>query len=152
MNEEFMFDADFNNFYEDFVGKNRKNKKADTETKPTSSSTQTAPIPLDWSKGMVVGASSPAKEPVKEPEKKKGGLFSGLGSFLKSETGQSVLGGISRGIENRQGLGGSGGSGGGGGFEDAPNQGQGLSTGAMIGIAVGGLAVVGLAIYLVTKK
>jgi hypothetical protein len=102
---------------------------------------------------MVVGASSPAKEPAKEAEKKKGGFFSGLGGFLKSETGQAVLGGVSRGIENRQGLGGGNqGGGGGGGFEDAPNQAQGLSTGAMIGIAVGGLAVVGLAIYLVTKK
>jgi hypothetical protein len=151
MNEDFMFDADFNNFYDEFVGKNRKNKEKSAPpmlpnpTTPTKSGQVTCGVPPLL--------PCPPQAPAKAPEKKKGGFFSGLGGFLQSETGQAVLGGVSRGIENRQGLGGGNqGGGGGGGFEDAPNQNQGLSTGAMIGIAVGGLAVVGLAIYLVTKK
>ena len=143
MNDEFMLDADFNNFYEDFIGKNKKNKGTD----PAPTPAPTGDNKGFWSQGMVVGESSPAKE----PEKKKGGFFTGLGDFIKSDSGQAVLGGISRGIENQQSGGGVGG-GGGGGFENAPNQPQGLSTGAMIGIAVGGLAVVGLAIYLITKR
>lgn len=142
MNDEFMLDADFNNFYEDFIGKNKKNKGTD----PAQTPAPTGGNKGFWSQGMVVGESSPVKEP-----EKKGGFLAGLGNFIKSDTGQAVLGGISRGIENQQSGGGVGG-GGGGGFENAPNQPQGLSTGAMIGIAVGGLAVVGLAIYLITKR
>jgi hypothetical protein len=146
MNEAFNYDADFNNFYEDFIGKNKKSKK-EPDTTPTMTPAPTGGAKNFWSQGMVVGASSPAKE-----EPKKGGFFSGLGGFIKSDTGQAVLSGISKGIENRQGIGG-GGAGQGGGFEGANQQRpDGLSTGAIIGIAVGGLAVLGLAIYLITKK
>jgi hypothetical protein len=145
MTDAFSYDADFNNFYEDFIGKNKKSKK-EADTTPTMTPTPIGGTKNFWSQGMVVGASSPAQEPPK-----KGGFFAGLGDFIKSDTGQAVLTGVSKGIENQQGIG-SGGSGGGG-FEGANEQKTGgLSTGAIIGIAVGGLAVLGLAIYLVTKK
>jgi hypothetical protein len=137
MNEDFMLDADFNNFYEDFVGKNKKSNPSTPDQSGNKGF---------WSQGMVVGESSPATQ-----QPSKGGFFSGLGEFIKSDTGQAVLGGISKGIENQQG-GSSLGGGGGSGFENAPNQSQGLSTGAMVGIAIGGLAIVGLAIYFITKK
>jgi hypothetical protein len=142
MTDAFSYDADFNNFYEDFIGKNKKSKET-----PAMTPAPTGGNKNFWSQGMVVGESSPVKE-----EPKKGGLLSGLGSFIKSDTGQAVLSGISKGIENQQGIN-SGGAGGGGGFEGANDQKpDGLSTGAIIGISVGGLAVLGLAIYLITKK
>ena len=141
MTDAFSYDADFNNFYEDFIGKNKKSKET-----PAMTPAPTGGNKNFWSQGMVVGASSPVKE---EPPK-KGGFFTGLGEFIKSDTGQAVLSGVSKGIENQQGIN-SGNEG--GGFEGA-NQPRpdGLSTGAIIGISIGGLAVLGLAIYLITKK
>jgi hypothetical protein len=138
MNGNFSFDGetindgDFNNFYAEFVNM--------TEGGIQYSS----PIGTFAPKGE----SSPVVDPKKAP--KKGGLFKGVGDFIKSDTGRAVLTGVSQGLE-AQGVG----SGSGGGTEGAPtntNPQQGMSTGTIIGISIGVLALVGGVIYFVSKK
>ena len=138
MNGNFAFDGetindgDFNNFYAEFVNM-------------TEGGTQyTSPI------GQFIpkGESSPVVDPAKKPA--KGGFFKGLGDFVRSDTGRAVLTGVSQGLE-AQGVG----SGSGGGTEGAPtnpNKQPRMSTGTIIGISIGVLALVGGVIYFVTKK
>ena len=81
----------------------------------------------------------------------KGGLFKGIGDFIKSDTGKAILTGVSQGIETNQGRNTDGS------FEGAPDKTKDdekppMSTGAIIGISVGALAVIGVVIYFVTKK
>lgn len=61
MTEAFNYDADFNNFYEDFIGKNKKSKGT-----PAMTPAPTGGNKGFWSQGMTVGESSPVKE---EPKK-----------------------------------------------------------------------------------
>lgn len=138
MNDTLIIDSDFNNFYSNFIGKKKKNKE----------SAAAESIPLDWSKGMVVGEYSPAQEP-----KKKGGakLLSKAGDFITGDRALKVLDGISKGIEYREQFRNSSDNTQGGGFENAPSEDKGLSNTQIIGIAVGGIAVVGLVIYFITK-
>lgn len=145
MNGNFSFDGetindgDFNNFYEEFVS----SKPTGTFTPPTSGGVQ-------YSSPIGTYATKGESSPVTQPEK-KGGFFKGIGDFIKSDTGRAVLTGVSQGIENQQG------TGGGSNLEGAPDKKRDdektpMSTGAIIGISIGALAVVGAVIYFVTKK
>lgn len=139
MNDNFAFDGetindgDFNNFYAEFMNM----------TEGQSGTQYTSPIGTFAQKGE----SSPVVDPAKKPA--KGGFLQGLGNFIKSDTGQAVLSGVSKGIET-QGLGG----GAGGQMQSAPPKPtqQGLSTGAIVGISIGALAVIGAVVYFVVKK
>lgn len=133
-------DSDFNDFYEEFVS----SKPTGTFTPPTTSGGTQYSSPI----GTLVpkGESSPAVDPAQKDA--KSGFWKGVGNFLQSDTGRAVLTGVSKGIEN-QGLGGGGY---GGATPPPPPPPNGLSTGAIIGISVGVLALIGLGVYFVTKK
>ena len=135
---ETINDGDFNNFYADFVSA----KPTGTYTPPTSGGTQySSPIGTFATKGE----SSPVNEPAPA---KKGSVLAGIGNALRSDTGQAILSGISKGIENQ--VGGQGG----GGYQQAPPPPppKPMSTGTIIAISVGALAVIGIATYFIIKR